>query len=231
MKNSIKTIAFDADDTLWDNEAYFQEAETQFCALLADYLPKHTASQELFKVEIENLSLYGYGVKSFMLSMIESAIRITGDTGNTALIQKIIVIGQELLQKPIALLPGVEKTLDELKGQYRLVLATKGDLLDQERKLEKSGLLPYFHHIEIMSGKNTQDYQKLLKHLDCRAHQFLMLGNSLKSDILPVLELGGYAAHIPYHITWAHEVHSQEIHHPNFLSLKSIDDILKHLVL
>lgn len=229
MKNKIKTIAFDADDTLWINEPYFQEAESQFCMLLEDYLPQHSVSQELFKTEMKNLHLYGYGVKGFILCMIETASRITNATIPVKFIDEIIAIGHELLQKPIELLSGVSDTLEKLKGDYRLIVATKGDLLDQERKLKKSGLEGYFHHIEIMSDKKVSDYQKLLKHLDCKPENFLMLGNSIKSDVLPVLELGGYAAHIPYHVTWAHEQHHPVLSHGNFVELKSVDDILNYL--
>lgn len=229
MNNHITTIAFDADDTLWINEPYFQEAEKEFCTLLEDYLPQHSVSQELFKTEMKNLHLYGYGVKGFMLCMIETVSRISEGTASMQLINRTIEIGQELLQKPIELLDGVTETLDRLKGKYRLVVATKGDLLDQERKLKNSGLQEYFHHIEIMSDKKEVDYQKLLKHLDCQPEQFLMLGNSIKSDILPVLEIGGFAVHIPYHVTWSHEQHENHLEHENFMELKSIDEVLKYL--
>ncbi|WP_343608464.1 HAD family hydrolase [Chryseobacterium oranimense] len=229
MNNHITTIAFDADDTLWVNEPYFQEAEKEFCALLEDYLPQHSVSQELFKTEMKNLHLYGYGVKGFMLCMIETVSRISEGTASIQLINRTIEIGQELLQKPIELLEGVTETLDALKGKYRLVVATKGDLLDQERKLKNSGLQDYFHHIEIMSDKKESDYQKLLKHLDCKPEHFLMLGNSIKSDVLPVLEIGGFAAHIPYHVTWSHEQHEHHLEHSNFMELKSIDEILRYL--
>ncbi|HBV14263.1 HAD family hydrolase [Chryseobacterium carnipullorum] len=229
MNNHITTIAFDADDTLWINEPYFQEAEKEFCVLLEDYLPQHSVSQELFKTEMQNLHLYGYGVKGFMLCMIETVSRVSGGTASMQLINRTIEIGQELLQKPIELLDGVTETLDALKGKYRLVVATKGDLLDQERKLKNSGLQEYFHHIEIMSDKKVGDYQKLLKHLDCPSEHFLMLGNSIKSDILPVLEIGGFAAHIPYHVTWSHEQHESNLEHENFMELKSIDEVLKYL--
>lgn len=229
MNNNITTIAFDADDTLWINEPYFQEAEKEFCILLEDYLPQHSVSQELFKTEMKNLHLYGYGVKGFMLCMIETVSIISNNTASLELINKTIEIGHELLQKPVELLDGVTETLENLKGKYRLVVATKGDLLDQERKLKKSGLQEYFHHIEIMSDKKESDYQKLLKHLDCRPEHFLMLGNSIKSDILPVLEIGGFAAHIPYHVTWNHEQHDLQIEHPNFMELKNIKRILDFL--
>lgn len=229
MNNNITTIAFDADDTLWVNEPYFQEAEKEFCILLEDYLPQHSIAQELFKTEMQNLHLYGYGVKGFMLCMIETINSVSNGTASLQHVNKAISLGKELLQKPIELLEGVTETLENLKGKYRLVIATKGDLLDQERKLKKSGLAHYFHHIEIMSDKKNSDYQKLLKHLDCSPSNFLMLGNSIKSDILPVLELGGFAAHIPYHVTWTHEQHDHDLKHDNFLALKSIDEILEFL--
>ncbi|MBN9296667.1 MAG: HAD family hydrolase [Filimonas sp.] len=229
MNNKITTIAFDADDTLWVNEPYFQEIENNFCALLEDYMPQHSISQELFKTEMQNLPLYGYGAKGFILCMIETISRVSGGKASLQLIDKAIALGHELLQKPIELLSGVTETLDNLKGKYRLVVATKGDLLDQERKLQKSGLESYFHHIEIMSDKKERDYLKLLKHLDCKPENFLMLGNSIKSDILPVLELGGYAAHIPYRVTWTHEHHEQPVQHANYVALKTIDEILTHL--
>ena len=229
MQN-LKVIAFDADDTLWVNEPYFQEAEQKFCALLEDYLPHHTVSQELFKTEMQNLPLYGYGVKAFMLSMLETALRVTDNTANPAILHKAIEYGRELLAKPIELLDGVTKVLEALKGKYRLVVATKGDLLDQERKLMNSGLEHYFHHIEIMSDKQEKDYQKLIRHLDCQPEEFLMLGNSLKSDVLPVLNIGGYGVHIPYHTTWAHEKIETKIEHPKFFQLENISEILPQLL-
>ena len=186
MKN-IKVIAFDADDTLWVNEPYFREAEEKFSNLLEDFLPHHSVQKELFKTEMDNLNLYGYGVKSFMLSMVETIGRITNDTAETKLINKAIGFGRELLNKPVEILDGVEKVLAELNGDYRLVMATKGDLLDQERKLIKSGLEKHFHHIEIMSDKKVSDYAKLLKHLDCKPEHFFMIVNSFKSDVIPVL--------------------------------------------
>ncbi len=229
MNNHITTIAFDADDTLWINEPYFQEAEKEFCMLLEDYLPQHSVSQELFKTEMKNLHLYGYGVKGFMLCMIETIGKVSDNTAPIQLVNKAIEIGQELLQKPVELLDGVTETLENLKGKYRLVVATKGDLLDQERKLKNSGLQDYFHHIEIMSDKKENDYKKLLKHLDCQPKNFLMLGNSIKSDILPVLEIGGSAAHIPYHVIWSHEQHDVKLEHEHFMELKNIDEILQFL--
>ncbi|MGD1317744.1 HAD family hydrolase [Chryseobacterium sp. 2R14A] len=229
MKNNIKTIAFDADDTLWVNETYFQDAEKQFCALLESYLPHHTISQELYKTEIKNLHLYGYGIKGFVLCMIETVSRISNRAAPIELVDEIIKIGHDLLHKPVELLNGVTETLDQLKGKYRLIVATKGDLLDQESKLKKSGLESYFHHIEIMSDKRVSDYQKMLKDLDCQPENFLMLGNSIKSDILPVLELGGYGGYIPYHVTWRHEQYEHNMKENNFIQLKHINNILDYL--
>ena len=198
----LKVIAFDADDTLWDNEIYFQEAEKKFSELLEEYLPQHSVARELLQTEIKNIPLYGYGIKGFMLSMIETAIRISDKTIDISVIEKIIGYGQSLLEKPIQKLDGVEEVLASLKDQYRLVVATKGDLLDQERKLKKSGLEKYFHHTEIMSEKAEADYNKLIRHLDILPSEFMMVGNSIKSDILPVLAIGGHGVHIPYHVTW-----------------------------
>ncbi|HEX5652687.1 MAG TPA: HAD family hydrolase [Chitinophagaceae bacterium] len=227
---NIKAIAFDADDTLWVNEPYFQEIEKKFCALLEDYLPVHTLAQELFKTEMQNLSLYGYGVKGFMLSMVETALRVSNNTVNHEVIEKAIGYGKDLLEKPIELLDGVEEVLHSLKGHYRLVVATKGDLLDQERKLKKSGLEHYFHHIEIMSDKQEADYRKLIRHLDIKPEEFLMLGNSIKSDVLPVLAIGGHAVHIPYHSLWAHEHVEHEVEHPNFRQVEHMKEIISFLL-
>lgn len=226
----LKVIAFDADDTLWVNEPYFQEAEQHFCRLFEDYQPNHTIARELLQVEIQNLSLYGYGIKGFMLSMIETALKVSGKTITIDAIEKIIGIGKDLLARPIELLDGVEDVLKQLKDKYRLVVATKGDLLDQERKLKNSGIEHYFHHIEIMSEKQEKDYQKLIRHLDIQPSEFLMIGNSLKSDVLPVLAIGGQAFHVPYHTTWAHEQVEHTIEDPNFRELSSIREILPALL-
>lgn len=222
---NIKIIAFDADDTLWHNEQFFRDAENAFGALMEEYLPHHTVLRELLKTEINNIGLYGYGIKAFMLSMVETALRISeGNLPNEA-IEKIIAIGKSQLQKPVELFEGIEEVLVELSTHFRLVMATKGDLLDQERKLKKSGLEKYFHHIEIMSEKKEEDYKKLIQHLDISPEEFLMIGNSLKSDILPVLKLGGYGIHIPYHTTWELEHVEGKVDHPNFRHLENVLDL------
>ncbi|WP_291910994.1 HAD family hydrolase [Chitinophaga sp. CB10] len=229
MKEKLKIIAFDADDTLWVNEPYFRENELQFAELMADYMPRDEILQIMYQTEMKNLKLYGYGVKGFMLSMIEAANLITEGKADARIINKIIALGQDQLQKPVELLDGVEEVLQHLQGKYKLVVATKGDLLDQQRKVKSSGLQEYFHHVEVMSDKKAADYSHLLKKLSCTPSSFLMLGNSLKSDVLPVLELDGYASHIPYHITWAHELLDEEPKHPNYIKLSNIREILGHL--
>jgi putative hydrolase of the HAD superfamily len=229
MRNKIKTIAFDADDTLWVNETYFQEAEQRFCTLLQDHMPAQTALKELFSTEMKNLPLYGYGIKGVMLSMIETVTRVTERKAGMQLINSIIEMGHDILNRDVELLEGVEETLDRLQGKYRLILATKGDLLDQERKIKKSGLQHLFHHIEIMSNKQVENYARLLKTIDCPPENFLMLGNSVKSDVLPVLELHAFAGHIPFVVTWLHEQHETTPEHPNFIELKTISEILLHL--
>lgn len=226
---TIDVIAFDADDTLWINEPFFHETEQNFCALLEDYLPAHTVAQELFKTEMKNLALYGYGVKGFMLSMVETITTVTENTAPLDLVKKTIELGHDLLNKPIILLDGVQDVLQQLQGRYKLVMATKGDLLDQEKKLIRSGLENYFHHIEIMSDKQEKDYKKLMRHLDCSPAQFMMVGNSIKSDVLPVLALGAHAVHVPYHTTWIHERVDIKIDHPNFLEANTILDLLQLL--
>src|SRR5574343_181576 len=217
---NLKVIAFDADDTLFVNEPYFQETEEKFCALMSDYLSHQGLSQELFKTEIANLELYGYGIKGYILSMIEAAMRISNKTISIEVVEKITEYGKELLQKPIELLDGVEETLQALNGKYKLVVATKGDLLDQRRKLHNSGLGHYFHHIEVMSDKKEKDYEDLLKRLEIKAEEFFMIGNSLKSDVLPVLNIGGHAVHIPFHTTWEHEKINFEVQHTNFKAVE-----------
>jgi putative hydrolase of the HAD superfamily len=227
---NLKVIAFDADDTLFVNEPYFEETEKKFCALMEDYLSHQGLSQELFKIEIQNLPLYGYGIKGYILSMIEAAMKISNKTISMEIVEKIIELGKELLQKPIELLDGVTETLEALKGKYKLVVATKGDLKDQQSKLHRSGLGHFFHHIEVMSDKQEIDYQKLIRRLDIKPSEFFMIGNSLKSDVLPVLEMGGHAVHIPFHTTWAHEKIDHKVEHPNFKTLEKITDVLNILI-
>lgn len=227
--SKIKVIAFDADDTLWVNETYFREAEDEFAKLLSDYETENKINQELFKKEIENLAIYGYGVKGFMLSMVECALELSNYKINQKIIDRILEIGKEMLEKPIDLLEGVEEVLAELHGKYKLIVATKGDLLDQERKLKKSGILKYFHHTEVMSEKKAVDYKKLVKHLDIHPSELLMIGNSLKSDVLPLIKIGASAIHVPFHTTWAHEEVSEEQKSDEYKTVANIKEVLSFL--
>lgn len=228
MNTEIKYIAFDADDTLWENEPFYRNLEHLFNDLLLDRMSAEESSAELFKTEIANLSLYGFGAKAYTLSILETVLYLTDDTIPVKSIKKILEKGKSLTDTPLILLDHVEKTLKELSKNYKLILATKGDLLDQERKLRKSGLEQYFHHIEIMSDKQSEDYMKLLRRLGINAKEFLMIGNSIRSDVIPVLELGGYAIHIPYHTTWAHEkIDKVDLPEDRFMKIKTISDIQK----
>lgn len=227
MQNTIKVIGFDADDTLWVNEPYFQEVERQFCQILKPYLDEEETSKELFKTEMQNLEIYGYGAKGFILATIETALRATDGKITSEELNLIIKTGKTLMTMPIQLLDGVEQVLQQLRGKYKLILATKGDLLDQERKLKKSGLIGYFHHIEIMSDKHENNYKKLLAHLDIQPNEFLMVGNSIKSDILPVIKIGAKAIHVPFEVTWQHETHHESSENHDFITISSIAEILK----
>lgn len=225
--SNIKVIGFDADDTLWVNETYYREAELEFASLLSQFETANKIDQELFKMEMNNLEMYGYGIKSFVLSMMESAIELSNGKVSSKTISGILNIGKNMLNKPIELLDGVEEVLETLSKKYRLILATKGDLLDQERKLERSGLNKYFHHIEVLSDKKEENYTKLLGHLDIEPPQFLMVGNSLKSDILPLVNIHAHAIHVPFHTTWIHEqVSEEETNGKNYLTVKNLKEII-----
>ena len=224
---NIKVIGFDADDTLWVNETYFRDAELAFAKLLSKYETANKIDQELFRMEMDNLELYGYGIKAFTLSMVESALELSNYNISTKTIEAILNIGKDMLNKPVELLDGVEEVLKTLSKKYRLILATKGDLLDQERKLEKSGLTDYFHHIEVLSDKKEANYSKLLNHLDINPSEFLMIGNSLKSDVLPLVNIKANAIHVPFHTTWAHEqVSEEETNGKMYKTITSLKEVL-----
>lgn len=227
---NIKVIGFDADDTLWVNETYFREAELEIQKLLSAYETPNQIDQELFKVEIRNLPIYGYGIKAFTLSMVEVALELSNYNVPNKTIEAILNIGKDMLEKPVELLDGVEEVLKSLSTKYRLILATKGDLLDQERKLKKSGLTDYFHHIEVLSDKQEANYSKLLNHLDIKPSEFLMIGNSLKSDVLPLVNIKANAIHVPFHTTWAHEeVSPKETNGKTYKTISSLREVLKLL--
>ena len=198
-------IGFDADDTLWHNEIIFERVHERYRALLARYHDAATVDRTLLATEKRNLELYGYGVKGFTLSAIETAIALTEGKIGASEIDGILVLGREMLAHPVELLEGVADVVSELAKEHTLLLITKGDLRDQERKLVKSGLAGRFHLVEIVSEKDRSTYETIFRRHAIAPDRFLMVGNSLKSDILPVLALGGAGAHVPYHLTWAHE--------------------------
>lgn len=220
-------IAFDADDTLWVNEPYYGEVEGQVESLLKKYLDSPDLKEQLYAREKINLKLFGYGAKGFVLSLIETAIELTDSRISAEDIHQIISWGKEMLTRPIEVLEGVDYVLHELEEDYELMLLTKGDLFDQESKLARSNLARYFNHVEIVSEKNESVYQGILDRYGVAASDFLMVGNSLRSDILPMVELGVQAIHIPYHTTWVHElVSSQEAKETSYIEFEKISMVL-----
>lgn len=201
----IELIGFDADDTLWKSEDYFREAEATFLGIVSRYADVSASAEALYAIEARNIALFGYGVKGMVLSMIEAAIEFTDSNISARDIHRIVEIGKSMLDHPVELLPGVAEAATELSKHYPLVLITKGDLFHQERKVAASGLADIFQRIEIVSEKNEGAYRRLFKEFDVDPAAFLMVGNSLRSDIAPVIALGGMGVHVPYHVTWVHE--------------------------
>jgi putative hydrolase of the HAD superfamily len=221
----IHTIGFDADDTLWHNENIFEQAHERYRTLLARYHPADEVNRLLFATESRNLPLYGYGVKSYMLSTIETAIELTRGSIGAQEIREIIALGREMLAHPVELLAGVAEVVPRLARDYRLLLITKGDLHHQERKVGASGLAPHFQAVEILSEKDGATYRRILRDHDVLPEGFVMVGNSVKSDILPVLELGGAGVHIPYQFTWQHERAEPPHDHPRFRCIAQITEL------
>jgi putative hydrolase of the HAD superfamily len=227
MKEKIKVIAFDADDTLWDCQSWFDEVEHKCCELLSPWATAREVSEGLFATERKNLSLTGYGTKAFTLSLIENAVRVSKEQLTGDIVMRLIELGQELLKFPTTPLPEVEETLCTLaeRRHYRLVVFTKGELMDQEGKLARSGLEQYFSHVETVSNKTEQEYRQLCENLDVAPEQTLMVGNSFRSDIAPALAAGAYAIHIPYHVVWELEK-SEEFPHDKLRKITHFGEIL-----
>lgn len=202
---TVEVVAFDADDTLWVNEPFFRESERRFCALVAPWAGAEEAVERLYAREVANMPLYGYGVKACVLSMVETALELGGERLPASVVGELLALGRDQLQRPVELLPGVRETLRRLRGRYRLAVVTKGDLLDQRRKLRLSGLAPCFDAVEVMADKDEAAYGEVMRRLGVAPGAFLMVGNSLRSDVLPVVALGGRAVHIPFGETWRHE--------------------------
>lgn len=223
----IEVIAFDADDTLWHNESLFTITQDKYKKLLSKYHSEEWIERRLFDTETENIKHFGYGVKGFTLSMIETAIELSEGRISGAEIMQIIDFAKEMLRSPIELLEGVEETIKNLSQTHDLMIITKGDLFDQESKIARSGVAEYFSKIEIVKEKDDECYQKILAKYNIDKSKFLMVGNALKSDILPVLRIGASAVHIPYHTTWAREiVADDELKTYNFLQLKVMNELV-----
>ena len=199
---SLTTIGFDADDTLWQSEQFYKLSEERFRALLGAHAEGDAVSARLLAAERRNLALYGFGIKGFTLSMIETAVEIVGDDAPAGLVRDILGLGREMLAHPVETLPGVRETLESLSSKFRLVLVTKGDLFDQERKLAVSGLGELFQAVEIVSDKNAETYRSIFARHGDGAERAMMVGNSLKSDILPALAVGSWGVHVPHDLTW-----------------------------
>jgi putative hydrolase of the HAD superfamily len=221
----ITTVGLDADDTLWHNETIFRLTQDRFRALMADVASPEGLDARLAEVERRNLKLYGYGVKGFTLSLIETAMEFTGGEPPGRMIADILAAGREMLAYPVEPLPGVDLALAELSQAYRLVLITKGDLLHQEQKLAASGLGDLFAAVEIVSEKDASTYARVFARHGTGADEAAMCGNSVRSDILPALEAGACAALVPYPLTWAHEIGDPPVDHPRFAELASITDL------
>lgn len=205
MGSGQLVIGFDADDTLWHNETIFESVHERYRGLLARFHPADIVDRRLFATEMRNLDRYGYGIKGFTLSAIETAIELSESRISAEEVRQILLLGQQMLAHPVELLDDVREVVAALSLVHRLLLITKGDLRDQERKLSKSGLAANFTHVEIVSEKDPAAYDRILRRYDVDPAGFLMVGNSLKSDILPVLDVGSFAAYIPYHLTWGAE--------------------------
>jgi putative hydrolase of the HAD superfamily len=223
---SFDLIAFDADDTLWQNEVLYRDAQAKFFRILSAYHPQAWIEARLYDTEMRNLDHFGYGIKAFVLSMIETAIELTEGRISGREIGEIIEAGKFMLNSPPALIHGVEPVLQALAPACPLIVITKGDLLDQEAKIARSGLAGYFQGVEIVSGKSSATYRAILDRYGAAPRRFLMVGNSLRSDILPVLEIGGWAAYIPHPLTWAHENEVQgELRSERLVELAQIADL------
>ena len=221
----LTTIGFDADDTLWQNEQFYRLTELQFTELLADHAANDVISARLLEAEKRNLRHYGFGIKGFTLSMIETAIEITEGEVPSTVIAQILDIGRDLLAHPVETLPHVRQTLEALSGKYLLVLITKGDLFDQERKLAQSGLGDLFDAVEIVSDKNASTYRRIFSKVGDGPERAMMIGNSLKSDIVPALAAGSYGVFVPHELTWSFERVEEPTDAPRFRKIGHLGEL------
>jgi putative hydrolase of the HAD superfamily len=224
-KLSLTTIGFDADDTLWQNEQFFRQTEKHFVSLLAEHAESQDIEARLLEAERRNLALYGFGIKGFTLSMIETALEVGGGRVSPAVIGEILAAGRDMLSHPIEILPQVRETLEELAGAYRLVLITKGDLFDQERKLTQSGLADLFDAVEIVSDKNAATYARIFARHGDGPERSMMVGNSLKSDVVPAIEAGSWGVYVPHDLTWVLEHVDEPSDAPRFRRLERLSQL------
>ena len=222
---TISTLGVDADDTLWHSENHFAVTERRFGELVSPWMDGGEAARRLLERERANLRLFGYGVKGFTLSMIETAIEASDGSIPTEAVREIIEWGKEMMNHPVDLLPGVEETIDDLQGRYRLLLITKGDLFHQETKIAESGLAERFDGIEILSEKSPDQYRRVLDRCATSPAEFVMVGNSLRSDVLPVVDIGAHGVHIPYGILWGHESVEEEPDHGSYHRLARFSEL------
>lgn len=221
----LSTIGFDADDTLWQNERFFRFTEARFAELLSGHGEPPVISRQLLNAERRNLKIYGYGIKGFTLSMIETALEVTEGHVSPKVIAEILAMGRDMLSHPVEPLPHARETLADVSTAYRLVLITKGDLFDQERKLAQSGLGDYFSGVEIVSEKTAETYAKAFARHGDGAGRAMMVGNSLKSDILPAIAAGSWAVHVPHELTWELEHEAAPEHAPRFRHLPHLGEL------
>lgn len=203
--SGLTTIGFDADDTLWQNEQFFKLTEKRFTALLSDHAAPEHLSERLLAAQKRNIGIYGFGIKGFTLSMIETAVDVTGGHAPTSVISEILAAGRDMLNHPVETLPHARETLEQLAGSYRMILITKGDLFDQERKIAQSGLGELFEAVEIVSDKSRSTYERIFSRHGDGPEKSMMVGNSLKSDVVPAIEAGSWGVYIPHDLTWAYE--------------------------
>ena len=225
MTERIETIGFDADDTLWHNERAFRLTQERFATLLADHADGDDLLARLDAAERRNLGRYGFGVKAFVLSMIETAVEVTGERVPAAIIRQLIEAGHEMLEHPIELLPHAREAVEALAGDRRLILITKGDLLDQERKLAQSGLGDLFDGVEVVSDKSRATYAAILLRHRSRPERTAMVGNSLRSDVIPMIEAGGWGIHVPHELTWSYEQADAPFGHPRFRHVATLGEL------
>ncbi|RPE66487.1 putative hydrolase of the HAD superfamily [Pacificibacter maritimus] len=222
MPHKFSTIAFDADDTLWENEAFFRLTQDRFAQLLVDYTDPDTLAARLLAAERRNLGHYGFGIKGFVLSMIETAIEVTDEKVPATVIKELIDAGQDMLRHPIHLLDGVTETIEKLASDYDILMITKGDLLDQERKLAQSGLGDKFDGIEIVSAKDCATYRNIFTHRQIDPNSAMMVGNSMKSDVIAPIQAGAWGVFVPHNLTWAIEHAAPPVGHARFHELENL---------